>query len=107
MSHAAASPTVGLFVRMQAKPGKEAELEAFLKSGLAIAQQEPLTLAWYSVKLGGGAFAIFDVFAAEEGRQAHLTGELAKLLFGKVDELMTGKPTVETLDVIAASMRAA
>ena len=98
------APKLGIVVRMQAKPGKEAELEQFLTSGLAIAQGEPLTLQWYALKLDASHFAIFDTFAAQQGREAHLNGDLAKALFSKVDELMVGKPTVEMTEVLAAKL---
>ena len=100
----ASTPKLGLVVRMEAKPGKEAELEQFLKGGLAIAQQEPGTAQWYALKMDASHFAIFDSFEQQAGREAHLNGDLAKALFGKVDELMTGKPQVEMVDVLAAKL---
>jgi quinol monooxygenase YgiN len=98
------APKLGIVVRMEAKPGKEAELEQFLISGLGIAQQEPLTIQWFALKLGPSKFAIFDNFAAQQGREAHLNGDLAKALFGKVDELMVGKPSVEMVDILASKL---
>ena len=67
---------LGLLVRLEAKPGKEAELEAFLHRGLAIVQDEPKTLVWYALRLGPSSFGIFDAFPNEEGRQAHLAGKV-------------------------------
>lgn len=66
---------VALFVRLEAKPGKEAEVEAFLKSGLAIVEEEPATIAWFAIRLGPSTFGIFDAFPDEAGRQAHLSGK--------------------------------
>ena len=70
---------VGLFVRMEAKPGKETEIENFLKGGLEFVNNEPATTAWFAVRLGPSTFGIFDVFPDDAGRQAHLTGALAKV----------------------------
>ena len=70
--------TVGLLVRLEAKPGKEEELAAFLMQGLKLANQETTTPVWFALRLGGGSFAIFDAFAGETGRQAHLNGPIAK-----------------------------
>ena len=56
-----------LFVRLEAKKGKEAEVEAFLKSGLPIVEQEPATIAWFGVRLGPTTFGIFDAFPDEKG----------------------------------------
>ena len=66
---------VALFVKLEAKPGREAEVESFLNSGLAIVQGEPATIAWFALKFGPSTFAIFDAFPDEAGRQAHLSGQ--------------------------------
>lgn len=71
---------VGLYVKLDAKPGKEDEVEQFLKDGLSIVQEEPDTVAWFAIRLGPSAFGIFDVFPDESGRQAHLSGQVAAAL---------------------------
>src|SRR5579859_7638213 len=96
--------TVGLFVRLEAKSGKEAELEAFLKSGLAIAQQEPATTAWFALRLGPSTFGIFDAFPDEAGRQAHLSGQIAAALMAQASELLAQPPSIERVDVLAAKL---
>ena len=69
--------SVGLLVRMQAKPGKETDVENFLRGGLPLVQEEPATVAWFGIRLGPSTFGIFDVFPDEAGRQAHLAGKVA------------------------------
>ena len=91
----------GLLALLQAKPGKEREVETFLESAEPLAQQEPGTVAWYAVKLGPARYGIFDTFQNEEGRNAHLTGEIAKALFAKAEALFAGPPQVERLDILA------
>jgi quinol monooxygenase YgiN len=76
--------TLGIFVRLEAKPGKEEELAAFLRQGLELAQRETTTPVWFALRLGGGSFAIFDAFANEAGRQAHLNGPIAKRSWRKL-----------------------
>ena len=66
---------IGLFVTLEARSGKEADAEAFLRSAQPLAQDEKGTLKWYAIKLGPGRFGIFDTFANEGGRNAHLSGE--------------------------------
>jgi quinol monooxygenase YgiN len=95
----------GLLALLQAKPGKEREVETFLESAEPLAQQEPGTDAWYAVKLGPARYGIFDTFQDEEGRNAHLTGEIAKALFAKAEELFAAPPQVERLDILAAKAR--
>jgi quinol monooxygenase YgiN len=93
---------VGLFVRLEAKPGKENALASFLKGGLELALQEPETTVWYAIQFGPSTFGIFDAFAAESGRQAHLNGRIAAALMAKASELLAEAPKIERIDVLAA-----
>jgi len=94
-----------LFVRLEAKPGKEEEVASFLKSGLALVQQEPATVAWFGIRLGPSTFAIFDAFPDEAGRQAHLNGRLAAALMAKAGDLLSQPPTIEKADVLASKLQ--
>ena len=96
--------TVALYVRLEAKPGKEAELESFLKSGLPIVQEEPATTAWFGIRMGPSTFGIFDAFPDEKGRQAHLSGRVAAALMAKAPELLAKPPVIEKVDVLAAKL---
>ena len=95
---------VALFVRLEAKPGKEAEVEAFLKSGLPLVQEEPATIAWFGIRLGPSTFGIFDAFPDESGRQAHLSGRVAAALMAKASELLSQPPSIEKADVLAVKL---
>ncbi len=86
---------------VEAKAGKEGEVEQFLTSALALAQAEPKTIRWYALKLSPSRFGIFDTFADQDGRQAHLTGEIAKALFAQAEELFAGPPQIEQPQIIA------
>ncbi|GAB3269699.1 putative quinol monooxygenase [Arthrobacter pigmenti] len=90
-----------LLVRVQAKPGKEDEVEQFLRDGLAIVNDEPGTMAWFAVRFGPSSFGIFDAFPDDAARQAHLSGRLGTALMGRAEELFTQAPEVEPVDVIA------
>jgi quinol monooxygenase YgiN len=91
-----------LLVTLEARRGKEADAEAFLKSALPLALDEKGTLKWYAIKLGPAKFSIFDTFANEGGRNAHLTGEIAKALGGRANELLADPPQVEKVEVLAS-----
>src|SRR5450432_1745008 len=93
---------VALFVRLEAKPGKEKEVEDFLRGGLPLAQQEPATISWFAIRIGKSTFAIFDTFPDDKGRQAHLTGPIAKALMAKASDLLAKPPLIEQADVLAA-----
>ena len=96
--------TVALFVRLEAKPGKEDEVESFLKGGLAIVEGEPATIAWFGLRLGPTTFGIFDAFPDEAGRQAHLSGQVAAALMAKAPDLLSEPPSIEKVDVLAAKL---
>ena len=95
---------VALVVRLEAKPGKEADVESFLKSGLPIVQQEPGTTAWFAIRLGPSTFGIFDAFPNDAGRDAHLAGGVASALMAKADELLSAPPVIEKVDVLAQKL---
>jgi quinol monooxygenase YgiN len=96
--------TVALFVRLEAKPGKEADVENFLRGGLPLVQAEPDTTAWFGIRLGPSTFGIFDAFPSEAGRQAHLSGKVAAALMAKASELFAKPPAIEKADVLAAKL---
>lgn len=100
----ASKVNVGLLVRLEAKPGKEAEVASFLRGGLAIVNEEPATVAWFAIQLGPSTFGIFDVFPDEAGRQAHLAGRVAAALMAKAGELFSQPPAIEKIDVLAAKL---
>ena len=95
---------VALFVRLEAKPGKEVDVENFLRSGLSIVQEEPATTAWFAIQMGPSTFGIFDAFPDESGRQAHLSGRVAAALTEKASELFSQAPTIDKVDVLAAKL---
>jgi quinol monooxygenase YgiN len=99
-----ANVNVALFVRLEAKPGKESEVETFLQGGLSIVQEEPLTIAWFAIRLGPSTFGIFDAFPDESGRQAHLTGRVAAALKERASELFARPPSIENVTVLAAKL---
>ncbi len=98
--------TTGLYVRLEAKKGKETEVESFLRNGLSIVQSEPETTAWFALRMGPSTFGIFDTFTAESGRQAHLNGRLAASLKERASDLFAQPPSVEKIDVLAAKLPA-
>jgi quinol monooxygenase YgiN len=95
---------LAIWVQVEAKPGKEQDVAQFLKSAQSLVEKEAGTLTWYAVKLGGAKFGIFDTFADEKGREAHLNGEIAKALFARAPELLASEPEVHKLEVLAAKV---
>lgn len=90
-----------LLARVEAKPGKENEVLAFLKSALPLAEAEPDTVRWYALKLGPSTFGIFDTFETEDGRKAHLAGKIAEALMANASVLLAKDPVIEHVDLIA------
>ena len=94
-----------LLARLEAKPGKEAAVQDLLVSAVALANQEARTTVWFALKLGPSTFGVFDAFADEEGRQAHLNGDIAKALMAKAPELLAKPPQIDPVDVLAAKLK--
>ena len=95
---------VALYVRLEAKPGKEQEVADFLRSGLPLAQEEPATTAWFALQMGPSTFGIFDAFPDDAGRDAHLAGRIAAALMAKAGDLLAQPPSIQKVDVLAAKL---
>jgi quinol monooxygenase YgiN len=95
---------LGLFVRLEAKPGKENEVAAFLMQGLQMANQEATTPLWFALRLGQSTFAVFDAFPDESGRQIHLNGPIAKALMANASSLFAAPPSIERTEVLGAKL---
>jgi len=93
-----------LWVMLEAKPGKEKDLENFLSGALPLVEAEPATITWYALRLGPAKFGIFDTFPDEAGRQAHLQGKVAAALMAKASELLARPPSIEKISVLAAKL---
>ncbi|HTV39976.1 MAG TPA: hypothetical protein VMF08_05340 [Candidatus Sulfotelmatobacter sp.] len=95
---------LGILATLKAKAGKEDEVELFLKSALPLAAQEPGTVVWFALRLDGNTFGIFDAFADEAGREAHLSGPIAAALMAKWKDLLSEPPAINKIDVLAAKL---
>jgi quinol monooxygenase YgiN len=95
---------LALYVHLEAKPGKEKDVEAFLLSGLPLVEEEPATTAWFALKMGPSTFGIFDAFPDEAGRDAHLNGKVAAALMAKAGELLASPPSIQKVDLLAAKL---
>jgi quinol monooxygenase YgiN len=93
-----------LYVRLEAKPGKENEVAAFLEKGLELANRETTTPLWFALRLGPSTFAVFDAFADESGRQNHMNGPIAQALMANAPDLLASMPVIERLDVLGAKL---
>ncbi|MDQ2899131.1 MAG: antibiotic biosynthesis monooxygenase [Acidobacteriota bacterium] len=98
---------LAIWAQLEAKPGKEREVEEFLKSAQPMAEQEPGTKTWYALKIGPSKYGIFDTFADEKGRDAHLNGPIAKALFAKAKELFAREPEIDKPEILAAKTHGA
>ena len=96
--------TKGLMVRLEAKPGQEDTVDAFLRDALPLVRDEPETIAWFALRIGPSTFAIVDAFPSEEGRRAHLEGAVAAALMENAETLLAQAPVIEPVDVLAAKL---
>lgn len=93
-----------IVARVEAKPGKESEVEAFLKSALPLAEDETETIHWFALKIGPSTFGIFDTFESEHGRKAHLSGKIAAALMANASTLLAQPPVIEEVELIAIKL---
>src|SRR5580698_3813651 len=96
---------LALLVRLEAKPGKEKELETFVSSALPLAQNEPGTIHWFALRIGPSTYGIFDTFEKEEGRNTHLNGPIAAALVAKASELLSKPPVIEQVELLAVKAK--
>lgn len=94
----------GILATLQSRPGKETEVEQFLRSAQPLVDSEPGTTAWFAFKIGPATFGIFDTFRDEEGWKAHINGEVAKALFARAKELFVTDPQIQTADILAEKL---
>lgn len=90
-----------LYVQLKAKPGKEAEVEAFLKKGAEMAGAERGTVTWYGIQEDEGAYAVFDTFEDEAARDAHMNGDIAKALMANAERLFSNKLQIHKIRIVA------
>lgn len=92
---------LGILALLETKPGKEAAVAELLASAASLARQEAATVTWYAFRAGPRSFGIFDTFADEAGRKAHMAGQIAQALLGKADELLAAPPSLQMVDLVA------
>jgi len=97
---------VGLFLRLEAKLGKEADVADFLINALPMILEEPDTTAWFGLQLGPTTFGISDAFPHEDGRKAHITGKVGDILRATWSEMLACPPTIEKLSILASKLPA-
>jgi quinol monooxygenase YgiN len=95
---------LGIAVRLEAKPGKEEEVAAFLSGALSLVEEEPQTVTWFAIRFSKSRFGIFDAFADETGRQEHLNGKVAAALMAKAPELFAGSVNIEKAEILASKL---
>ena len=93
-----------ILATLKAKAGKEQAVEDFLKSALQLANEEAFTTVWFALKIDASTFAIFDAFANEADRNAHLAGPIASALMENAAELLSEAPSINKVDVLAAKL---
>ena len=99
-----ANVRVGILATLKAKPGKEGQLAEFIRGALPLAVAEPATVTWYAWQMDASTFGIFDTFADNSGRQAHMSGQIAAALMAKAPDLLAEPPSIQNIDILAAKI---
>ena len=69
-----------------------------------MANQESTTPVWFALRMGPSTFGIFDAFADDAGRQAHLAGPIAAALMANAAELLAEPPQIEQVELLAVKL---
>lgn len=94
----------GLFVALEAKVGKEKQLATFLRDALPLVEAEPNTASWFAIQMSLSRFGIFDTFPDENGREAHLSGGVAKALMANAPDLLEKPPSIEKIEILVEKL---
>jgi quinol monooxygenase YgiN len=95
---------VGLLVRIEAKPEYADEVEAMLRSARELAEQEQDTASWFAFRENATTFGVFDTFEDEQGRQAHLTGQVAAALVEAAKTKLSAPPVIAPVDLLGVKV---
>ena len=91
---------LGLLARIEAKPEHAEEIAELLAGATRLAEQEGNTLAWYSYRLDATTFGVFDTFADEAGRTAHLHGQIAAALADAAQTKLIAPADIRPVDLL-------
>jgi quinol monooxygenase YgiN len=91
---------IGLLARIEAKPEFADKVEQLLRDAAGLADQEAQTVTWYSFRQDATTFGVFDTFEHEQGRQAHLQGQIAAALMGAAETMLSSAPVITPVDLL-------
>ncbi|MBN3908482.1 MAG: antibiotic biosynthesis monooxygenase [Nostoc sp. NMS1] len=95
---------LGILAHLEAKPDKVEEVQDLLTGALPMALQEAGTNTWFAIRLGPTTFGIFDTFADEGARQAHLSGKIAEALMSQADKLLASPPDIKQVEILVSKL---
>ena len=93
--------TLGILALLEAKAGKGDELAAFLKAGRDLAVAEEGTVTWYAFKISDTSYGIFDTFATDDARTAHINGQIPAALAEVSADLLAREPDIQPVNLVA------
>jgi quinol monooxygenase YgiN len=93
--------TLGILATLEARPGKGDELGIFLRAARDLAVAEEGTVTWYAFKISDTSYGIFDTFATDDARTAHINGQIPAALANVSADLLASAPDIRPVDVVA------
>jgi len=93
--------TLGILALLEAKTGKGEQLAAFLKAGRDLAVAEEGTVTWYAFKISDTSYGIFDTFATDDARTAHINGQIPAALAQVSADLLARAPDIQPVNLVA------
>jgi quinol monooxygenase YgiN len=95
---------IGLLVRIEAKPEYAGQVENLLRSAQQLADQEQGTVTWFAFRRSATVFGVFDTFEDEQGRMAHLQGQIAAALGEIAQTALASAPAISEVDLLGVKI---
>jgi len=93
--------TLGILALLEARAGKGEQPAAFLKAGRDLAAAGEGTITWYAFKISDTSYGIFDTFATDDARTAHINGQIPAALAEVSADLLARAPDIQPVSLLA------
>jgi hypothetical protein len=101
VTSAPAITTLALFVRLDARTGREDEVEALLRSIQPLVGATEPVRCWFALQMAPQVYGLFSTFDSEADREAYLQ-VLSQVWAERTSELLSRPPVTEKVEVLVA-----
>jgi len=95
---------IGLLVRIEAKPEYAEQVDSPLRDARQLVAQEEGTVTWFAFRQSATVFGVFDTFDDEQGRTAHLNGQVAAAIGQIAQTMLASAPVTSEIDLLGVKI---